>query len=161
MTMRLVPLSPELLPFIAVDGRWRGHAGLSENPALARAACATAPWAPDGPPLAFALIDGGLVLAAAGVQPVWPGRGLAWMLPGRWMERRHWGRVLAASERQISVLLAGTFHRIECLVDPLNAAHHAWALRLGFDGEGLLRGVMPDGADHIMMARLAPYPGEA
>ena len=44
--MRFVPLSPELLPMIPSDRRWSGYGSAQEEPAVGRAVCAPAAWAP-------------------------------------------------------------------------------------------------------------------
>lgn len=146
--MRLVRLHPELIDLLPVTDIWRGPNTLHDDPALRLLACGGH---------ALALLDGGRVMAAGGVLRNWPGRGTAWLIPGAWMERRHWGFVLGACRDGLAALIAaGTYRRIEIAVDPRWPERTAWARRLGFDLEGRMRAYLPDGGDNLLMARVAP-----
>ncbi|HWK44925.1 MAG TPA: hypothetical protein VNT30_09400 [Stellaceae bacterium] len=102
----------------------------------------------------FVMLDGGYVVGAGGVGPIWPGRAVAWMLVGGWARPRH----LAAAFPFVRDLLARlqvdpAYRRIECTVPTGFAGGALWACRLGFVPEGVMRGYGLHGEDHELYAR--------
>jgi RimJ/RimL family protein N-acetyltransferase len=53
-----------------------------------------------------------------------------------------------------AVLNGAKWRRIEMTVDANHAAAIAWAERLGFEREGLMRAVTPDGRDCFLYAKV-------
>ena len=144
--VRFVPMVPELFDLIPLSDEFRA-AHLGHEPTAQAAACTA-------PNRAQAMLDGGRVMGAAGVMEVWPGRGYAWLLPGLWMERRHFVLAVAECRRAMLALETAGMWRIECTVLSGQAARARFVERMGFVLEGTMRCFGPDGADHDLWARL-------
>jgi RimJ/RimL family protein N-acetyltransferase len=99
----------------------------------------------------LAMIEDGRVIGAAGVIPVWEGRGLCWFIPGLRMTRRHYGRALRRCQQQLAHLTQAGFRRLDCTVGVNHAAGRRWAARIGFVVEGTLTEYAPDGSDQLML----------
>lgn len=129
MTIRIVPLTADLLrrlppPPFADPGYAEGLAGT--------------------PGLAWAMTDDGEIVMAAGVVPVWKGRGLAW-LTHRDARLRHW---LAAARWARHWLPLLPFRRIEATVRHDFYPGCRWAEFLGFRVDGRMPAFGEDGADY-------------
>lgn len=100
---------------------------------------------------AYTMLVDGDVIACAGVQEAWTGRGVAWALlstkAGAHM--RALTRVVAHYLNHLAVL-----RRIEAYVDPEFKAAIRWAKLLGFEMEGRMRAFGFDGSDNLMFARV-------
>ena len=99
---------------------------------------------------AYSAVDGDAVFACAGIIPQWEGRAVAWALiaseAGRNMVRIH-----KAVSRALAV---HQYRRIETAVASDFEQGHRWALMLGFEREGRMRGYTPDGRDCDLYARV-------
>jgi hypothetical protein len=104
----------------------------------------------DVPGLAFTAMEGGEVLAMAGVMPRWEGRAEAWALLSGDL-KRHFVRIHRAVLR---FLETSDIRRIETAVDANFQAGIAWAEMLGFQNEGMMRGYTPEGRDCYRFARV-------
>jgi hypothetical protein len=98
----------------------------------------------------FMYLEGGVVVARAGVAPIWNGRSVAWanLAPG-------------LSRRKILQIHKDALHyfsihpgRIEAYVATTFAAGIRWVEMLGFAREGTMRAFLPDGQDAFMYARV-------
>ncbi len=99
---------------------------------------------------AFTAIKDGRVLGCAGVERVWPDRGIAWSLLGAISP----SEMLAVHRRVAGFLDDQALRRIEMTVDAAHAPGHRWARMLGFQFEGTLRAFTPDGRDCALYARI-------
>lgn len=106
------------------------------------------------PGLAFTALIGGRPVAAAGIDVVWPGRGVAWGLFEP-LPLRAWLQITRRCRSVLAKSLAGDLRRIEATVDAGFAAGVRWIERLGFEIEAELADYGPDGRDHFLYARLA------
>lgn len=102
------------------------------------------------PGLSWAMLEGPHVVMAAGIAPVWRGRGLAWLTHDG-AEWRHW---LAASRWARHWFAILPFRRIEATVLCDFAPGCRWAEFLGFAREGRMRAFGEDGADFWLYARV-------
>lgn len=104
--------------------------------------------------MAWSVVDGGVILACAGILPVWEGRAIAWALLSRRITPRRFGRFHLWVKRALDDAHARGIWRIETTVDP--DFHNAvrWAAALGFRYEGHMRMYGPDRRDHLLVARI-------
>jgi hypothetical protein len=144
MAPRFVKMEPELFALIP----------LAEEFSLARATPLPLAEACAAPHVALGMLDGGLVLGAGGVLRLSATRGLAWLLPGLWMTRRHFAIAIARCRREIALLHASGMWRVECTVLHAHAARARFVQRMGFAHEGTMVMFGPDGADHDLFAAL-------
>ena len=96
--------------------------------------------------------DDGKILGCAGVNLMWPGRGLAWSYLSREV-----GRYFPKVHRAVLRFMNGCpVHRIEATVDAGFAEGHRWVTMLGFVQETPkpMRGYRPDGGDCYLYARV-------
>lgn len=102
----------------------------------------------------FTAMDGPLPFACAGLIPHegWKlGRCTAWAILGEKLGAHRLLYITRAIRARLAVHPA---RRIEMTVDCSFASGLAWALRLGFTGEGLLEGYGPiDGRNHFLFSR--------
>lgn len=105
---------------------------------------------------AYTVLAAGRPVACVGVAQMWRGVGVAWAFFGvdapRYWKTIHSGVTIFLR----GALCDGEFHRIQTAVRLDHPAGHRWALRLGFEPEGVLRGYGPDRSDFIGYARCAP-----
>ena len=88
------------------------------------------------------LFAGPNVLGCGGFVQYWEGRVQAWTVLALAVKRYP-----MALHRLVTRMLSQVqARRIECTVDPTNVAAVRWAVRLGFQYEGTMRGYTPDGA---------------
>jgi RimJ/RimL family protein N-acetyltransferase len=100
--------------------------------------------------VAWAALVGDDVIACAGIVQAHEQRGMAWAM---FSERAL--RQFKLIHRVVRAVLNGAkWRRIEMTVDANHAAAIAWAERLGFEREGLMRAVTPDGRDCFLYAKV-------
>lgn len=105
--------------------------------------------------LGWAMLEGGYVIGAGGIAPVWFGRAVVWLLPGENTEPRHLVVAYRFIRRWLDALQEfPAFRRIEAAVRFDFAEGHRFARGLGFRHEGLMRFWGPDGTSHHLYARL-------
>ena len=101
---------------------------------------------------AFTGIVNGVPVAAAGVIPMWQGRGMAWAYISKHAMAHSFIPVHKAVKRFLDQCY---LHRIEMTVDCEFAEGHRWAHMLGFRLEAVrMRGYRPDGGDCALYARV-------
>lgn len=144
--VRFVAMTPDLFAWLPPRSEFAIQ-GVLDVAAAQRAVCAA-------PNVALAMLDGGRIMAAAGVVQIWPGRGTAWFQPGALMQQRHFGYALARCKRELIRLADDRMWRVECTVRTDNEAGLRWATRLGFTWEGTMTAYGPDKADHELLARV-------
>jgi hypothetical protein len=101
---------------------------------------------------AFTAMDGGQVLACAGVVEVWAGRAVAWAFLSK-----NAGRHMMAIHRAVAgYLLASKVKRIEAWVDEGFEPGMRWLEMLGFRQETPepMRAFRPDGGSCFLFARV-------
>jgi hypothetical protein len=103
--------------------------------------------------LAWTGLAGGLVVGAAGVTRVWPGRGVAWALMYA-LPRPAWLAATRMAAHTLDAAHRQGLRRIDASVARDFAPGHRWARLLGFQPYALLRAYGPDGRDHIGYERL-------
>lgn len=115
------------------------------------------------PELAFAGIEGGRLVGAAGICPDSDWSGYAWLTLGPVRpSRRSWPTITAKTETVLAAAHARGLHRIWARIDPDCPAACRWIQRLGFAPEGLEEWFFPDRRDAVRVRRLessAPAPG--
>jgi RimJ/RimL family protein N-acetyltransferase len=100
--------------------------------------------------VAWAALDGDDVIACAGIVQAHEQRGMAWAMFSEGALRQ-----FKLIHRVVRMVLHGAkWRRIEMTVDANHAAAIAWAERLGFEREGLMRAVTPDGRDCFLYAKV-------
>lgn len=143
MSARFVQLDAALL--VEVGAEW--DLGISPDK-LAPAALAHG----------WGMIEGAEVLGAGGVVPLpIAGHGRAWLIATPAARRRHLALARRFAGRWFATLLEdGAFSRLEATVPVRFPAGCRFASGLGFALEGVMRHYGPDGADHHLLARVAP-----
>ncbi|MGD9614933.1 MAG: hypothetical protein AB7H90_02920 [Alphaproteobacteria bacterium] len=135
--VEIVPLTPELL-------------GRLPPPSFADPGYAEALSADPG--LSWAMREGVRIVMAAGVVPVWKGRGLAWLTHDG-AEWRHWLAAARWARHWFAIL---PFRRIEATVLGGFDPGERWVEFLGFGHEGVMTAFGEDGADYHLYARIRP-----
>lgn len=105
--------------------------------------------------LSFALLEGEMLVAGAGVVPLWPGRAEAWQLTSRHARPRQLvagARIAAAFMDRLQADPA--FRRIEIYVRDGARWCGSFVAALGFAREGLLRHWDPAGRDTWICSRV-------
>ncbi|WP_067753098.1 hypothetical protein [Orrella dioscoreae] len=104
----------------------------------------------DSPGVAWSAVEGGEVIACAGILELHAERGMAWaMLSERAL------RQFKTIHRVVSqVVDAAPWRRVEMAVDARHATACAWAERLGFKREGHMQAYTADGRDCFLYARV-------
>jgi len=140
--MQIIALKPEHLLAVQMQPAQAWSAACM-TPAMAQEVAA-------GSVVGATAVQGGCVIACAGLIELHPGRAQAWAMFAcqalAHFKTIH--RVVGA------VLSASRWRRIEMYVDCQHEAACRWAARLGFDREGRLRAVTPDGRDCYLYARM-------
>jgi RimJ/RimL family protein N-acetyltransferase len=101
------------------------------------------------------MVENGAVVGCAGIVPVWQGRATTWAFTGV-LPRTAWVAVTRRAMAGLAEAHARGYRRIEAAVHAKFEEGHRWAAMLGFEPEGVARCYGPDGADHVLYARVAP-----
>lgn len=100
---------------------------------------------------AYSLVEGGEVLACAGVVELWRGRAMMWSL----LSRDIGGRILKVHRATKRMLDAVPYDRIEIEVAVGFEQGHRWARMLGFELEAAcMRKAFMDGCDAALYAKV-------
>ncbi|SPU49841.1 Uncharacterised protein [Bordetella trematum] len=100
--------------------------------------------------VAWSALDGGQVIACAGIVQAHAQRGMAWALfSGAALQKF---KLIHRVTRD--VVNSAPWRRIEMTVDVNHAAAVSWAERLGFQREGLMRAATLDGRDCYLYAKV-------
>lgn len=100
--------------------------------------------------VAWTALDGDEVIACAGIVQVHEQRGIAWAMFSDRALRQF--KLIHRVAR--AVLERSQWRRIEMTVDVRHDAAIQWAERLGFEREGVMRAVTPDGRDCFLYAKV-------
>lgn len=104
------------------------------------------------PGLVFTGMKDGFVVGIAGIKPLTPGRGHAWALLSDEV-KQHPHFLHRVVKRMLPKLIqAGNFHRVELMVLDGFKPGCAWAARLGFEFEGIMRKFDPNKNDFHLYA---------
>lgn len=98
----------------------------------------------------WAALDGDDVIACAGIVQAHAQRGMAWAM----FSQRALQQFKLIHRVTRHVLASAPWRRIEMTVDARHEAAIAWAERLGFEREGLMRAATPDGRDCFLYAKV-------
>ena len=95
------------------------------------------------------VMQDGIPVACGGLQPIRPGRMVAWAMLSPSLKVRNFSVVDRYVRHVLRGALAAGCIRIETTIDPLYPRARAlrWALSLGFRMEGVMRNAAPDGRD--------------
>lgn len=106
------------------------------------------------PGLAFTGLIDGYVIASAGIKPLWPGVGEAWIVASDNMPKKKLSVIKLIKENFDKMIQDNNFIRVQAGVrsDWLEAKR--FAEFLGFEHEGIMRKYGPDGQDYFRMARV-------
>lgn len=99
---------------------------------------------------ALTALEQNRVIGCAGVELIWPNRGIAWSLLGEISA----SEMLAVHRRVSAFLNEQSLRRIEMTVDASHMPAHRWARMLGFQHEGRLQAYTPEGRDCDLYARI-------
>lgn len=149
---RAVPLTPELLTLAAISER-----DASEMFGMVPQVLAAALQRDMG----YAFLDGGLLVGALGVLPIFRGRGVGWMMVSGLARPRH----LAFMTRHARALFdrlaeREAYRRIEIQVRADRPWRESFAARLGMnEALGPMRCWDLQGRDYWQYARVTPWPG--
>lgn len=149
MSARFVPLTEELLGWAAAESRDPAVGLFTDTPGWQHVFLTS-------PAIAGALLDQGRVMAAAGLIPLWPGRGLAWLMLSPMAEPAH--RAAAMREARACLFQAqrdALWRRVEMYVRADAPRRARFAEFLGMRFEGLMHAFGPFGVDHALYARVA------
>lgn len=96
----------------------------------------------------------GEIVAIAGLDMVWEGRWLAWMLPSE--KILMYGRPLFRFTQEVlnTHMEQDNVYRVEATADTDFDSGQEWLIRLGFSAEGYLRAYRPDGGDQILFSKV-------
>lgn len=147
--MKLVELTPELLAFAIAGERDAMTRLVAQRGGFLRVAF-TPGWR------GHALLEGGVVMVAAGIVLHWAGRAEAWLFAHREARRRH----LVTATRAAARLLARwqrhpDYRRIEMHVRMDAPWRRTFCRHLGMRLEGVLEAWDPLGRDYGVYARIA------
>jgi len=106
------------------------------------------------PGLAFTGLIDGYVIASAGIKPLWPRVGEAWIVASDNMPKKKLSVIKLIKENFDRMIQDNNFVRVQASVrsDWLEAKR--FAEFLGFEHEGIMRKYGPDGQDYFRMARI-------
>lgn len=99
---------------------------------------------------AYSAITNDGVVACAGIQEIWDGRGLAWSILGN-TSGQNMARIHRAVLRALNIC---PYKRVEMYVNSTFSDGCRWADMLGFEREGLMRSFFPSGLDAYLYARM-------
>ncbi len=106
------------------------------------------------PGLAFTAIHNGHIVCSAGIKPLWPGVGEAWII-ATWRINKKALSVVKAIHRDFERLIeTNGFNRVQAAVRSDWPQAVNFCEYLGFKQEGLMRQYGVDGRDYFRYARL-------
>tara|TARA_B100000470_G_scaffold200007_1_gene171383 strand:- start:172 stop:639 length:468 start_codon:yes stop_codon:yes gene_type:complete len=100
------------------------------------------------------VVRNGYLLGAGGIFPIWDGLGEAWVLPSTTVQnhKRMFVKLIRENMERMGDEFA--FRRIQATARADAPKARRFLEFLGFEREGLLRAYGPDGADHILFAKI-------
>lgn len=139
----MIPLDTTLLRLIPVHDESATTITMLRDPHIAATACVHG----------WAMLDGGYVVGAGGLIPMWPGRAIAWILPSRDARPRHFVQLFRWAKGWLDEMQT-QYRRIEASAVAGFGPGCRFLEHLGFRREGFMNEFAPDGADHILYARI-------
>ena len=106
------------------------------------------------PAMAYSMIDDGHLIASSGIYEIWDGVGEAWLLPSTRLLEKPRKAVKAVRSFLHEISERENFRRVQATVHSDFTRGKRFLEWLGFENEGTLRNYGPDGADHIIYARI-------
>ena len=106
------------------------------------------------PGLAFTGLIDGYVIASAGIKPLWPGVGEAWIVASDNMPKKKLSVIKLIRENFDRMIQDNNFVRVQAGVRYDWPEAKRFAEFLGFEHEGIMRKYGPDGQDYLRMARI-------
>jgi len=104
---------------------------------------------------AYTLFCADGVIAVAGVAPILPGVGGAWMATSELVNQYPKAFFRATRDFLAAIEADWRLHRIQTTVEVGQTTQERWVSHLGFTSEGIMRRFGADRSDHRMYARLA------
>jgi hypothetical protein len=163
--VRFVQMTLDLFPFLPLPPIFLGQ-NIAQSPEIQGVLCSR-------PHVTLAMIEGGKLIGVGGVamvdgspatgmlSPLYAGTGraYAWMQPGAWMTRKHFGYALARCRLELERLGQAGARRVECTVRCGHRDRARWVERLGFRWEAKMHGYGPDRSDCNLYARILSATG--
>jgi len=109
----------------------------------------------DKGPCYTAFVEGEGAACSWGYVPLWRGVFECWMITGRLIEKYPTKLIRAARRVINSVEIELQSHRLQMVVNASHAKSLRFAEALSFHQEGVLNSYGPNGADYVMLSRLA------
>ena len=106
------------------------------------------------PGLAFTGLIDGYVIASAGIKPLWPGVGEAWIVASDNMPKKKLSVIKLIRENFDRMIQDNNFVRVQACVRSDWPEAKRFAEFLGFEHEGIMKKYGPDGQDYYRMARV-------
>ena len=106
------------------------------------------------PGLAFTGLIDGYVIASAGIKPLWPGVGEAWIVASDNMPKKKLSVIKLIRENFDRMIQDNNFVRVQAGVRYDWPEAKRFAEFLGFEHEGIMKKYGPDGQDYYRMARV-------
>lgn len=104
--------------------------------------------------MAFSAIDNGYLVGAAGICPLWPGVGEAWLLGADRLTKHSISAAKAARTGLLDVAKAHGFWRVQAAMRSDWPELKRWARFLGMQHEGTMRAYGADRLDYERYARV-------
>lgn len=101
------------------------------------------------------VIRNGHLLGAGGIFPIWDGVGEAWVLPAALVQKHKRMFVKLIRENMAQMTNEFNFRRVQATARADAPKARRFLEFLGFEREGFLRAYGPDGADHVLYAKLS------
>tara|TARA_R110002167_G_scaffold62113_2_gene175400 strand:- start:611 stop:1051 length:441 start_codon:yes stop_codon:yes gene_type:complete len=106
------------------------------------------------PGLAFTGLIDGYVIASAGIKPLWPGVGEAWIVASDNMPKKKLSVIKLIKENFDRMIHDNGFVRVQACIRSDWPEAKRFAEFLGFEHEGIMKKYGPDGQDYLRMARV-------
>ena len=100
------------------------------------------------------VIRNGHLLGSGGIFPVWDGLGEAWVIPSRLVQKHKKMFVKLIRENMARMTDEFQFRRLQATARADAPKSRRFLEFLGFEREGLLKAYGPDGADHVLFAKI-------
>tara|TARA_R100001082_G_C4339082_1_gene149238 strand:+ start:162 stop:611 length:450 start_codon:yes stop_codon:yes gene_type:complete len=104
------------------------------------------------PDMAFTFIDHGHLIAIAGIQPLWPGVGEAWLLASDKLDAHKISVSRLCKRLMRQVADEQELHRVQAHMKSDWPQLSRWARFLGMEFEGTIRQMTPDREDYDMFS---------
>jgi RimJ/RimL family protein N-acetyltransferase len=102
----------------------------------------------------ISVIRNGHLLGSGGIFPIWDGLGEAWVIPSELVQKHKKMFVKLIRENMARMTDEFQFRRLQATARADAPKSRRFLEFLGFEREGLLKAYGPDGADHVLFAKI-------